>query len=603
MPGLARFVTPLFLMLVLVACGGGDADSPWDETQTTTGEGETIDDVGTAEAVITIGSGSSRNFVSGELSIPVTSLSAGGQTSVTATLADADGNLYQDSASVAFASDCQARGLANIESPIEVSGGVIETTYNAAGCSGTDTIRATVTVNGNTSSASGQITVQPAEIGSMEFVSAEPALIGLRGVGLTEVSSVSFQVLDKNGNPVTQQAVSFKLSTSVGGATIPTGSEKATSDSDGMVTTDVKSGTIPTAVRVIATLDSNPLITTQSDGLIISTGVSDQNSISLSVSERNPEAMGTDGIEVDVTVHAADHFNNPVPDGTSVYFTTEGGQIQSQCQTENGACTVVWTSSNPRPSDGRVTILATMLGEESFIDANGNGVLDYGDTAYATIPEAFRDDNEDGVKDPSLEEFVDFNSNGIYDGSSVDPDYNGALCCDRAAVAEAVNAVAAGEDQGVCYGVTPITALDCSAEKNIHVRDWNIIVMADSHATITPLQGVTNGEISIPEGGSIEVKFEIVGDYTGQIMPAGTTVVFTASNGTIEGDSSFTVPDSNMNASLIDKSGSDVFSVLLTPTENTEPGDDVGALTIKVTSPKGDTTSVRYTVKDLPVID
>ncbi|MET0044774.1 MAG: hypothetical protein ABW100_14800, partial [Candidatus Thiodiazotropha sp. 6PLUC3] len=149
-----------------------------------------------------------------------------------------------------------------------------------------------------------------------------------------------------------------------------------------------------------------------------------------------------------LTVHAADHFNNPVPDGTAVYFTTEGGQIQSQCEILDGACSVNWTSSNPRSSEGRITILASMLGEESFIDANGNGVLDFGDTAFANIPEAFRDDDENGVRDPVLEEFVDFNANGVYDDSSVDPNYNGALCCDTSAVTEAEQAVAAGEDPG-----------------------------------------------------------------------------------------------------------------------------------------------------------
>ncbi|MEW8131732.1 MAG: hypothetical protein AB2758_22005, partial [Candidatus Thiodiazotropha endolucinida] len=571
----------LSLMLLLAACGGGDPDVPWDSSTTGTADGDTIDDAGTGGADIFIGSGSGASFSAGTLDIAVTSLAAGGQTTVTATLADSAGNLYQEAASVSFNTDCFSTGLATISTPVEANGGVVTATYVAQGCSGADNVRATVTVNGDTTTATGTVNVQPAEIGSMEFVSAEPSLIGLRGVGLTEVSRVSFRVLDQNGNPVTQQRVNFSLNTDVGGARIAEGAETAVSDVNGLVGTDVKSGTIPTAVRVTASLDANPLISTQSDGLVISTGVSDQNSMSLSTETFNPESWRIDGVEVELTVHAADHFNNPVPDGASVYFTTEGGQIQSQCQIVDGSCSVTWTSSNPRPTDdflpggmGRITILASMLGEESFIDANGNGVLDSGDTAFSTIPEAFRDDNEDDAKHTSLEEFVDFNTNGIYDGASSDPNYNGALCCDTDAVTAAEAAVAVGEDPGVCFGATPITSPVCSSEKNINVRDDIVMVMAESFASITLVNG------TVAAGSS--VTFEIVGAQTGQIMPAGTTVTADLEEGDI--DDSYEVPNSSFNATRSgDQLGADIFTFNI-------PGDAIGPLTILVTTPNNNAT-------------
>ncbi|MGD9172076.1 MAG: hypothetical protein PVI97_18820, partial [Candidatus Thiodiazotropha sp.] len=270
MSGLARLFIASPLVFLLVACGGGDADTPWDSSTTGTGttSGETIEDAGTDAADIFIGSGSGDDFDAASMDIAVTSLAAGGQTTITVTLADSDGNLYQETASVSFNTDCYSSGLASIDTPVETSVGVVTTTYVAEGCSGTDTIRATVTINSETTTATGTVTVQPAEIGSLEFVSAEPSLIGLRGVGLTEVSRVSFRVLDQNGNPVSQQTVNFSLSTDVGGANIPEGAETAVSDSNGLVGTDVKSGTIPTAVRVTASLESNPLISSQSDGLV-----------------------------------------------------------------------------------------------------------------------------------------------------------------------------------------------------------------------------------------------------------------------------------------------------------------------------------------------
>jgi hypothetical protein len=578
MSGLARLATPFLLMLVLVACGGGDADTPWDSSGTTGDDsGDTIDDAGTSDAAIFLGNGSGTSFQTGVLDIAVTSLAAGGQTTISATLADSEGNLYQESASVSFNTDCFSTGLATVDTPVESIGGVITSTYVATGCSGTDNVRATVTVNGETRSATGALTVQPAEIGSMEFVSAEPNLIGLRGVGLTEVSRVSFRVLDQNGNAVPQQRVNFSLNTDVGGTNIPEGSETAISDTNGLVGTDVKSGTIPTVVRVTATLDSNPLINTQSDGLIISTGISDQNSMSLSASVLNPEAWSYDGERVTLTVHAADHFNNPVPDGTSVYYTTEGGQVQSQCQITDGSCSVDWTSANPRPSEnfvpngmaGRVTVLASMLGEESFTDANGNGVLDRGDTAFATIPEAFRDDNEDGVREEGYEEFVDFNVNSIYDGANVDPNYNGSLCCDEKAVASAQDAVARGEDPGVCYDVTPITSPTCSEEKNINVRDDLVLVMAESSASITLVSGSINANNI--------ATFEIVGAQNGQVMPAGTLIGARLQRGSIQ--DSYIVPNTNFNARTGDQLGFDLFSFSI-------PADSDGPFTLIVETPK-----------------
>lgn len=94
-----------------------------------------------------------------------------------------------------------------------------------------------------------------------------------------------------------------------------------------------KSGTVPGSARVQATViaDTGPLIGTVSSALSIGTGLPDSNSFSPSFTQFNPaDAATTDGIEVGVTVRAADHFNNPVPDGTAVSFITEGGAASSR---------------------------------------------------------------------------------------------------------------------------------------------------------------------------------------------------------------------------------------------------------------------------------
>jgi hypothetical protein len=512
MLGLARLLTVLSLILLLAACGGGDADTPWDSSTTDT---DTTDD---GETAYYLGNGSGDSFQQGALNVGVRNLSAGGLTSVIATLADAEGNLYQEDINISFSSTCSVQGLAAIESPISAVGGVASTNYEAQGCSGGDVITALATVNGVTVSATGSVTVAAAELGSMQFVSAEPANIGLKGFGLIESSDITFKVLDTNGNAVSGLAVSFSLNTTVGGVTLVSTSD--VSDSNGLVRATVNSGTVPTSVRVTAVLDANPAISSQSDGVTVSTGVSDQNSFSLSLSCHSPEGWVQDGEGVVASIYAADHFNNPVPDGTAVYFTTEGGQIEPQCLTEEGRCSVTWTSSNPRPDNGRATILATMLGEESFIDSvPSNGFMDQGETYY-DLAEAFRDDDEDGVYTAFVDEYVDYNDDEQY--TAADGMYNGILCID--------------DDDGNDENDV------CSEEKNIHVRTSQVLIMAE-----TDLELDTGGVDSLTSNNQSVVGFTarlygIHDDGSRQVPPGGTKITFEASIGEITTVDEFTVP-------------------------------------------------------------
>lgn len=266
---------------------------------------------------------------------------------------------------------------------------------------------------------SNQITTTPqpvatsAELGSIEFVAATPDFIVLQGTGGTgrsETSVVTFQVKGTDGSPMVAQDVDFMLNTEIGGLSLASATAKT--NADGKVSTVVRAGTIPSSVRVTATVSGTSStgatisINTQSDMLTLSTGIADQNSFSLSLSKFNPEAWDYDGEEVDITARLADHYNNVVPDGTTVYFTTEGGAIQPSCQTQDGACSVKWRSQNPRPKNHRVTILATAVGNESFVDKDSNGQY------TNTDGEPYADSNDNNIAD---EPFNDANINGVFD--------------------------------------------------------------------------------------------------------------------------------------------------------------------------------------------
>jgi hypothetical protein len=454
-------------------------------------------EIGAAEVTITISNG---------LTDGVT-LSAGATTVISVSIFDIDGSLFVPPLNVEFTSSCAVSvpPKAVLDANVTSVGGVATATYRADGCSPEDTVTVTVITGGDAITDTVVVPVNEAAIGSIEFVGVSADYLSLKGTGgqgRTETSVVEFRVRDENNNPASQKEVIFELTNDAGGISISP--VTAQSNNDGLVQTVVRSGDVPGAVRVLAYIkpsNSNPgnhdnRISAVSDVLIISTGLPDNNSFSLSAAILNPEGLSHDGEKVNINVHLADHFNNPVPDGTAVFFTTEGGAVQPGCNTVGGACTVEWVSQDIRPYTdishygnssfnkcnlyfdnaapctfgildpdfpvvdlvrdkplgGRFTILAHAVGEESFTDLNGNGVFDSGEyyNRY-DLSEAFIDHNEndafdgiscDDASDPcaptnsdggEFEEFFDFNNDSTF--TPADGIYNGYLCSGAAQAA------------------------------------------------------------------------------------------------------------------------------------------------------------------------
>lgn len=499
----------LFGSFIFFGCGssgGGDGTSGTGGSDSTT-----TSDSGTADVSIKL----STSLSSGE------ELSPGGTAIVTVTLVDSSGDTYtEEPATVSFTSECANSGLAEIDESVTTVNGTGTVTYAAGGCVGDDTIVASATIG---SAVTGNITITVAEasVGSVAFVSSEPETIALAGTGGTENSKVTFEVLDENGDPSSGKTVNFSLTTDIGGLSLT--HDSAVSGQNGEVYVVVEAGTVATSVRVSATVNGTS-ITTVSDNLVVSTGLPDQNSFSISVDIQNPEAWDYDGVESIVTIRAADHFNNPVPDGTAVYFTTEGGSIEPSCTTVDGACEVTWTSQEPRPdaSDAFVTILAIAIGEESFTDNNGNGVYDYTDTLDTDLPEAFRDDDNDDTYDFG-EFFFDYDTDGVFD--SADGKYNGVLCSDS------------GASAGLC------------TDDLVHVRADIQLTISTSFADVIfyDLDFNVLTEIDMRDDPDTcddpdKVFFYVfVSDLNGNSMPTGTTITVSSSLGSFGGDTDVTI--------------------------------------------------------------
>lgn len=546
------------LTAILAGCGGSDGFTPASETSS--GGGTTDSGV-----VVRLGSGTGASFASGTLAIGVgsTQLASGGSTSVTATLVDANNAPYATATNITFTSTCAASGLATLTSPVATSNGAAVSTYQAIGCEGTDTVTATATVGNSTLTATGTVSVAESELGSIQFVSASPTSIALRGTGgagLQETSTVTFKVLNEAGGPVPNQAVTFALSTGVGGISLTPVS--GTTGSDGRISTIVQAGSIAVPVRVIATTNAQgTTISTQSDQLTISTGIPADGWIDLSVDVLNPEAYDINGVTVTATAHLADRFSNPVPDGTVVNFRAEAGSIQSSCTTSDGACSVTWTSQNQERADlygnpGVATILAYAIGEESFTDNNGNGRFDDNDTFGAgnDLAEAFVDYDFDNTQD-SAEPYIDFNENGQFDAVG-DALFNGVLC--------------------------EHTSL-CGDTSSVIVSDDIRIVMSTSTAVIT----FSAVSLNVRGGsGTVTVTVE---DMNTNTMPMGTTITVTAPSGVeLPGTSTFTVPNAAALAGT-------PYDIVLNDSDTAVNG--TGYLEVRVTAPSGatDTGSILVT--------
>ncbi|MGD8568239.1 MAG: Ig-like domain-containing protein [Gammaproteobacteria bacterium] len=472
--------------------------------------------------------GANSSFLDGVLDVGVTGpLSARGTTTITGYLIDDLGNTYTTPKTFNFSSRCVANGTASIDTPVTSVNGVVRATYRAEGCVGTDTIVATETAIDNPLSASGSLTIAPAAAGAIEFVSADPetiALQGTSGVGLTETSTVTFKVVDNASRPVAGVNVNFSLSTDIGGITL----DRTNGDTgdNGTVQVSVSSGTVNTSARVVATVNTGTTtVSTQSVALAISTGIPDSDSFEIVATKLRPHTWSGEcsGEEVTITAFASDHFNNPAPDGTAVAFQTEGGFIQGSCLMENGQCSVTWTGTNPRPSDGRATVTATVIGEESYFDTSpSNGRFDDGET-FIDLPEAFYDFNENGVWDPN-EEFIDYNSDDAYNVG--DGQYNGVLCTPGATD---------------CNTDSPVLTLSANLVLVMASRDDQVLSTYQDDVLFDP----DTGNILLPDDGSTtDIRFEYQ-DSRGQQPPTGSSISVSTTTGKILGGTSTDITDNS----------------------------------------------------------
>ncbi|WP_371374634.1 hypothetical protein [Pseudoalteromonas sp. DY56-GL79] len=333
-------------------------------------------------------------------------LSAGGSTVITVTLKDQNGALINSAVEVAFSSACSVAtpALAELDETVNTSNGIARSTYRAKGCQGEDRISVTIQngsspINQETiievdSALAQAVQFLPEEDGFNQFIALPPG----EG-GLPTQSVVSFKLVDEDNLAIPRARVDFRLSDEQGLASLTqiTGNTNA----NGIVRTTVKSGIVPGPLVVSAcyipeesyvnlpegdaitcwtdianacndadasnddarcpsgvmhTIPLSEQIFGVSSGLILSSGVTDQDTFDASPVTFNTNSLNYNGVTTNITLFFGDQFNQFNADGVAATVIAEAGAIGStesedtyDCRTNNAACTVVWRSQGDRP--------------------------------------------------------------------------------------------------------------------------------------------------------------------------------------------------------------------------------------------------------------
>ena len=310
----------------------------------------------------------------------------------------------------------------------------------------------------------GSVSVTQVGIGDIPFLAASPRLLGVKGSGFNEHSTVCFQVNDTVGTPFPAGVdVTFDIPNNAGGAAVvpvivPT-------DASGQACTELQSGTVATTVSVRATVALGAcgdaiVVQSVSTGIPIIGVKPSAGGFALDCDLRNVGALiNNDGLNALVqseqlcATQLKDRFGNPIGLSTAVSYRAEAGVIggtvntipldiggdPTQPQPNVGKARVTYgtfgvlpkdvdpfnagevqgTDREPRrllggrtynPRDGLVAIIAYVSGEEQFTDTDGDGEYDIGEP-FVDLPEPFLDYDDNNLRGAD-EPFIDIDLQG-----------------------------------------------------------------------------------------------------------------------------------------------------------------------------------------------
>ncbi len=193
--------------------------------------------------------------------------------------------------------------------------------------------------------------------------------ISVRGTGGIQQAIITATILGVTGQPVgNDYGVRFRIVSGPGGGEQiePAGASSSETSVirtvNGVAQAKLLAGNVSGTVQVRAELVDYPYISAQTTNIVIRSGPAYMWVDSTNINHVIPHAtltvepgkfnvnFGNPVHEIKVTVYFADKYNNPVENGTVVYFTTTGGMITTNAMiNEQGKATVLLQDVNPFP--------------------------------------------------------------------------------------------------------------------------------------------------------------------------------------------------------------------------------------------------------------
>lgn len=433
-------------------------------------------------------------------------LESGGSTNVT--LVTTDGTSVQNNIGVDFSASC---GSFTPSSATSSNQGNVTTTYRAIDangnlCEGEQNITARLTTGGKL--VQDKLSIASIKPSAIMYTTTQAINLVSKTSGSATTGTIEFTVYF-NGTPVRNQEVIVSktaetpLDFSFGSAGNTT-DIKLRSNSEGKIVVDLYPGALPGPVELRATLASDKAISVVSKNVAVVQSRAVQNGITATVTKT--VLLNNRDDESSITMRFTNRNGTSIPTGTTVNFVSEGGMITPSCSTdEEGKCTVKLTSQNPRPANGRVSVLAYLEGEKQYIDVDGDNIYTSGkDRLTSNIGDLFRDDNENNQYDAEKGEFIYRRNVGTLDCKADAP----------------VAGLPTNLKDFINFFNTPNIPKTCNNELSATLRKQMIFGFADEIPTFVDLNPIRNGEhtfymyghsdhtVSMPSGTTIEVTAE-----------------------------------------------------------------------------------------------
>jgi hypothetical protein len=332
---------------------------------------------------------------------------------------------------------------------------------------GTATV--TVSCTDGIATVAGTLAIDQPRLGGVRVVSEEFNVLGARSSGFQERSYVTFQVVDSLGQPYPENLAVAFTHVSQGGSflgdvascsgTPPTCTANALTDADGKVRVLVTAGRTFAQLSVRAAATAGAISGSAVSGNMAVVGAKASGArISLDCSPHNVPALTRHDCtnsyldqNITCTASFADRHGIVLGVPTVVEFKSEAGAVSVPSTTPaydgttSGASDLgyargaiaVFGHALPadvdpigdehnveydagcgtrfhNPRDGVSTIIVMAVGEEGFVDLDGDGERDAGEP-FIDLGEPYLDVNDDGQWNPN-EWFQDTNLNFTYDG-------------------------------------------------------------------------------------------------------------------------------------------------------------------------------------------